>query len=244
MEDNNSSGNIGRFDIRDIYAIIMNNIIKILIVGVLFGLIANFITHNFIQPVYQSDATVVLKIANTADTPKVTYNDILLTQQLVDTYSYILKSDALMAKVIADVSLKITLDQLRERLKISGVKNTQIITVSIQDNDPNMAMKIVNKVIEDAPKVVNKNSEGANIEAVNAAKKGDLVYPIPFLNTVLAFIFGVLLIVGIEVLKEYLDDTVKSDEQVRQMFGIPVLGLLPEIKYELIKEAEEGDKKK
>ena len=229
MEGNNTVSGEGNFEIKDILAIVINNLIKILVVAIVFGLIAFFFTTYFIDTEYKAEGTVLLKVDVSSQPANITYNDILLTQQLVDTYGIILKSDSLMELVIKNLDLSITTDNLKKMITASGVKNTQIINISVQDKDAERAKNIVNQILIDAPQIIRQNFKGANINPVDLAKTGIPVYPSVLLNTLIALFLGAAIVIVWEVLKEYLDDTIKSEEQIKQMFGIPILGLLPEI---------------
>ncbi|MEI6602349.1 MAG: Wzz/FepE/Etk N-terminal domain-containing protein [Clostridia bacterium] len=223
---------------RDIFAIVANNLLKILIVAIVFGIVAFVLTTRFIATVYQAEATVALKISESADSKKITYSDLLLTQQLVETYSIILKSDEVMQEVKDHLTLPYSIDSLKNKITTTGLKNTQVLKISVQDNDPNKAKNIVNQILLDAPKIINKNFEGASLVAINSAKDGVPIYPSPLINTLISILLGAALVILIEILKEYLDDTIKSDEQIKHMFGISVLGLLPEINLD--KQGDSG----
>jgi capsular exopolysaccharide synthesis family protein len=64
------------------------------------------------------------------------------------------------------------------------------------------------------------------------------VRPRPLINTALAAVIGLLLAGGIAFLVEYLDDTLKTPEDVEHILGLPVLGFVAEMNYKK-KSAEE-----
>jgi capsular polysaccharide biosynthesis protein len=47
------------------------------------------------------------------------------------------------------------------------------------------------------------------------------------LNILIAFVAGLMASVGLVFLLEYLDNTVKSSEDIEKLLGIPVLGVIP-----------------
>ncbi|MEI6131217.1 MAG: Wzz/FepE/Etk N-terminal domain-containing protein [Bacillota bacterium] len=231
MEENNKNIKNAMFDVRDIFAIIANNLLKIILVALLFGLISYTVTSVFVTKVYQAEANLALEISEKSDLTKVTYSDILLSQQLVETYSIIIKSDDVIKKVFDELHLSDSFSQeeLKNKITATGVKNTQILKVSIQHNDPTEAQIIINKLSEVASEYISKSFRGARLVTINKAIKGSPISPSLPLNTMVAFLFGAALVIILEILKEYLDDTIKSEEQIKQMFGINILGLLPEI---------------
>ncbi len=64
------------------------------------------------------------------------------------------------------------------------------------------------------------------VEAANA------VEPSPLRNTVLGLFVGLVFGLGMAFLYEYLDNTIKSSEEIEELVGAPVLGLIPAEKYE------------
>ena len=55
------------------------------------------------------------------------------------------------------------------------------------------------------------------------------IKPQPVLNMAIAFVVGLMLSVGIAFLLEYLDNTVKSEQDIEKLLGLPVLGAISEI---------------
>jgi capsular exopolysaccharide synthesis family protein len=54
--------------------------------------------------------------------------------------------------------------------------------------------------------------------------------PKTLLNIILALVLGLLAAVGIAFLVEYLDDTIRSSEEVEEVTGLPTLGVVPVMK--------------
>lgn len=67
------------------------------------------------------------------------------------------------------------------------------------------------------------------IEPASAPKAP--IRPRPLQNTALAGAMGLMLAAGIAFLVEYLDDSIKTPEDVQRALGLPVLGLVAEIQY-------------
>ena len=60
----------------------------------------------------------------------------------------------------------------------------------------------------------------------------DPISPNPLRNAILALAIGLALGLGLAMLSEYLDNTLKSSEEVESIFGAPVLGMIPLEKLE------------
>jgi len=57
------------------------------------------------------------------------------------------------------------------------------------------------------------------------------VKPKPYLNIAIAFVVGLMASVGIIFLLEYLDNTIKTEQDVEQILGLSVLGAIATIDY-------------
>ena len=71
-----------------------------------------------------------------------------------------------------------------------------------------------------------------NIVQIEGAKVPiEPVRPRPVLNTILAGVIGLMLAAGIIFLVEYLDDTIKTMEDVEHLLGVPVIGYIAELQH-------------
>jgi capsular exopolysaccharide synthesis family protein len=71
-----------------------------------------------------------------------------------------------------------------------------------------------------------------------AVQPEEPIRPRPLTNTALAGAVGLMLAAGIVFLIEYLDDTLKTPEDVEQVLGVPVLGFVAEMRYKSRSPAE------
>jgi capsular exopolysaccharide synthesis family protein len=75
-------------------------------------------------------------------------------------------------------------------------------------------------------------SRTSNIVSIEPARVPvSPIRPQPLTNAALGAVVGLMLAAGIVFLFEYLDDTIKSAEQVGQMLGLPVIGYIAEIEH-------------
>ena len=74
-----------------------------------------------------------------------------------------------------------------------------------------------------------------NIDNVNIlspaihVKNQSPIKPDPILNMAIAAVIGMMLGVGITFLLEYLDTTIKTEQDIEELLGLPILGLLAHI---------------
>ena len=181
-------------------------------------------------PQHQSSTTVLVDY-RASETEALTQNDINLSQKLVQTYTEIIKSLTILNPVIDEMDLELTTDELLEKIAVSQVNETEIIKISVTDEDPILARDIANTLAK------NFSEEISNIMKVDSTSILDeAVLPTHPLaqnkitKIAIAGILGMMVSVGLVFLFEYLDRTIKTADETEQLLGVPVLGVIPKSK--------------
>jgi capsular polysaccharide biosynthesis protein len=120
---------------------------------------------------------------------------------------------------------------LAENLEVSAIEETQFVTVSYRDSDPQRAQRVVNAVGDVFSKRMAEISPGSSGITVTvwerAVAPGAPISPNPVRNGLLGLMLGVVLGTGLAILVQLLDDSWRSPEEVEQVSGVPTLGVVP-----------------
>src|SRR5699024_12327763 len=84
--------------------------------------------------------------------------------QLIETYSLIIKSPAILDIVAERLNDQYTVSQLNEKISVNSVEQSQVIDIKVQDKSPNVAATIAN---ETAKAFQEEIEELMNVENVN-----------------------------------------------------------------------------
>ncbi len=188
------------------------------IMGCIYGI--------FIQiPMYQSYTTVILGGNDNSNTTSITQNDITINKNLVSTYSEVVKSRKVLDKVIDELSLDIDYEELYEKVSVTSVNDTEIIKITVSDEDAVIAKDIANSIANFFTKQVVELYNIKNVNVLDEAIIADSPYNINILKQTLIFlVVGLGLACGIIFIMYYFDRTIKSVEQVEQKIKLPILG--------------------
>ena len=198
-------------------------IIFITLVALLIGTIYTI----FIQkPMYQSYTTILLtKQENTA----ITSVDLNLNQNLVDTYREIIKSNTVINKVINNLALNCTTSELKKKITVESVNDTEIIKITVKDDDALLASKIANETARVFNIEIIKLYNIENIGVVDTAETNDTPYNVNILKQlVIATMLGIVLAFGFVFVLFYFDTSVKSSDEIEKKLKIPVIGNIPQ----------------
>ena len=219
--------------LEDIFKALKKRWLLIVSVTLMF-LIGGSVFVLFFGPVpqYQSSTTVLVDYrANESET--VTSSDLDLSKKLVRTYTEIIKSLTILNPVIDELDLIITPNQLLNKIAVSQVNETEIIKISVTDEDPILARDIANTLAEIFSEEI---SHIMKVDSTSILDEAVLPTTPLAQNKVtkiaIAGILGMMVSVGLVFLFEYLDRSIKTADETEHLLGVPVLGVIPKSKVE------------
>lgn len=218
-------------DLLEVLEVVRQHILIIVLVTVIAAA-AGFGFSRFVMvPQYEASA---LMIVNTRQdtTANVTSDQINSATKLVSTYSIIIKSDTVLQQVISNLGLTLTYDQLKERVTVSAVDDTQVMQITVRSDNPEWARQVCEQITAISPDVILESVEAGSVKLISqAAVTPEPVSPNVMKNTAIAALLGLVASIGIVVLRELLDNKIKSEDDVRKYLDLPVVGVIPD--YEM-----------
>lgn len=198
-----------------------------IIIITLVALLLGIVYSNFIQePMYKSYTTILLTKEN--DSSSITSNDIALNRNLVDTYREIVKSRKVVSKVISNLDLDYSVDALNSRISVSSINETEIIKITVVDEDRELAMNIANETAQVFNSEIVKLYNIQNMGIVDEAEIASVPYNVSVLKqSLIASLIGLVLGIGIVFVMFYFDTTIKSSEEIENKLGLPVIAEIP-----------------
>lgn len=213
----------------------VNIILKRLWIIILLPLVAAgtsaFMSFYVMKPVYEANSTLYVINRNPDSENRISYNELWVGGQLVKDYTELIKSRTVTSSVIKELELEdITPEQLAGMISVSSKNETRIIEISVRNNDPELAMEIADVISNVFIVKVAELMEVENVNIVDpAVQPAEPVEPRPMINIAIALFTGFFMAVGIIFLTEYLDDTIKTDDDVERYLNIPVLANIPRL---------------
>ncbi|WP_216524862.1 Wzz/FepE/Etk N-terminal domain-containing protein [Streptococcus lutetiensis] len=200
----------------------------IVFVGLLVGTIALLGSVFFIKPKYTS-TTRIYVVSRSSDTA-LTNQDLQAGSYLVNDYKEVITSSEVLSSVIDQEKLSMSAGQLSDEIAVNIPTDTRVISISVTDTDAQRACDIANTVREVAAekiKAVTKVDDVTTLES--ATKPSHPSSPNVKKNAAIGALAGVFLaIVGILV-AEVLDDRVRRPEDIEEVLGMTLLGVVPDV---------------
>ncbi len=217
-------------ELKEYLSIILKRIWLIISLPVVAAAITAYVSFNVMEPVYEANTTLYIINKSQSSEMTIAYNDLLVGQQLVNDYKEIVKSRKVTSKVIEDLNLtSISPSKLAGKISVNAKNNMRLIEIVVSDSDPQLAMNIANKVADVFKREVVELMKVENVNIVDTAQLPESpVRPRHMMNIAVSFLVGLLVAVGVVFLVEYLDDTIKTADDVEKYLGLTVLGTIPE----------------
>ena len=212
----------------DLYKILRSHIVLILVGTLLFGLIAAIYAFVVADPMYKSNAYVMVQVQ--VENPSGDSFDLVNAQRLMATAADLISMPIVLEQVIEELNLEMTPGQLKNNLTVSSSTTSYFINVSYVSEDNEQSKIIVNTVIDEAIAFANANVAILENNIIRTSTANDGVYDSPnkALYVVIGLILGGIVGVGFAFLKEMLNNTFRTKEQLETAFNIQVLGIIPE----------------
>ncbi|WP_373899184.1 YveK family protein [Haloimpatiens sp. FM7315] len=219
-------------DIRELLWMIKKRIKMIVLITFIISLSTFLVSAFVIAPTYEAKVSVVIgKSQNSGDNEKgnYNYNDVMMYQNLVKTYGTIAQSDDVARRTIKRLNLDMESKNLKAALKVNPKQGTQILDIKIESKDPNEAKAIVDTLTQEFIDKASKLIPNGNVQMLDKAQiPENPVKPRKLLNTLIAFFIGLMLSLGLTFLLEYMDNTVKTEEDIKKILDLPVIGVIPD----------------
>lgn len=219
-------------NIKELFRYIMSKFYIVLIILVAVMAIGEIYSIYLKTPMYQSTTKLVLTASesNANTNTAITNSDVTLSNNLVKTYSEIVTSRDVLSKVISNLKLDITPENLSGKVSVSSVTNTQIISVTVSDANAEQAQQIANEIAKVFKAEISTLYKMDNVQIVDKAQVASAPYNINVLKQTLQyFAAGLALGIGAVLVMFYLDNTIKNSQVVENKVGLVVLGVVPTV---------------
>ena len=215
-------------DLKDLFDYYKSKLGVVILFVVLVGILGCLYGLFIQKPMYKSSTSIVL-ISEAKDNSQLTYNDVSVNQNLVSTYSEIVKSKRVLSQVINNLNLNYTYGALSNNIEVSSVTGTQIIKITVTDENSKTAMKVANEIGKVFAKEIPELYNISNLNILDTAEQPSSAYNVNITKqSAISLLAGLVLGLGIVFVMYYFDRSVKNASQIEDKLKLPVLATVRE----------------
>jgi capsular polysaccharide biosynthesis protein len=230
--DNNDFIYENEIDIRELFGIVRRRLLMIIAITLLITIIGASVSFFVLDKQYEASTKVLIGKPLTSG-ELIQYHDVLLYQRLVKTYGEIAQSRSVAERTVRSLNLGITPEDLQKKVKVNTLRDTEIIEIRVTDTDPKMSANIANRLTDIFSAQVMELAKVEFVQVIDDARVPiSPVKPRPLLNTAISGVLGLMLGLFTAFILEFLDNTIKTPEDVEKYLKLPIMGAIPDIAIE------------
>lgn len=201
--------------LKKILELIKKRIWLIIVFSIFFSTLGGGYSLFFTKTLYETSSKLIVN----ATSP-----------EMMNTLLVMIKEPSLLQNVVDDLDLNVTADELSKQIFPESIGGSSIVRISVVYSDPKLAVEIANSTanafVSQIPQILGFKDTRLLSEAQlnNTPMNDDLIK-----NILLGLLVGLIAGLGYVFLLDFLDDSVRSEQDVEVLIGIPVLGVIPKL---------------
>ncbi len=209
----------------ELWRVVRKHLAMIVVLTVVAVATAGILSKFVLPKQYASTATLMVIPQNNAQD---LLTNLVTGQSLVDTYAQVASSRSVLQSVIAQQKLGLSATDLTHHVVATPVTNTDLLTVQVTSTDPAWSSRVANAVASATVRDITNLTRQRELEVVDPAVPVAIpVSPKTKTNVAIALVLGLLVGGGLAFLLEYLDDSLKTEDDIKRVLDLPVLTVVP-----------------
>ena len=205
----------------------------IILVTAVFGITSLLYTALLVKPTYKAQAMMYVNsndISVGSAKLSISQSELNAAKTLVDTYIVILNTRTTLEEVIAESGVGYTYEQLSGMIQADAVNATEIFAIEVTSTSPQEAELLANTIARILPERIASIVDGSSARIVDhAVVPARKAAPSLSKNAVIGALLGFVLICGVVVVMELMDEQIHDSDYLIQNYEIPVLAVIPDL---------------
>ena len=228
---NNQENQAVEIDVFSMLKTLWKRKFSIVLVALVFAIAAFGYSAFLAKKEYQSTSRIYVVSRQNQDNNALTNSDLQAGSYLVKDYREIILSQNVLSQAIEELKLDMTPAELSKKISVSVPTDTRILSITAKDGNPKEAARIANGLRNVAAEKIISVTKVSDVTTLDEAEVPQTPSsPNIRRNVLLGFIAGAGLMVVLMVVVEVLDDRVKRPEDIEELMGLTLLGIVPDIK--------------
>lgn len=183
----------------------------ILIALIALGMIIGYTIFGQMKPKYEATSEILV---NTNKSENYMY-----TQNMMETYREMLTSSAMMDKVNEAGNFDLTAEEYNDKVNVSMVSTSQLITITVKSPEKNEPVKLVNHIVKAFQQEIKTYSKVNTVDVLNEATetKGQNKSFQKLLSLLIGAIVGLLIGIAYSLLREVYSTKVDTETKVQRL---------------------------
>ena len=234
-------------DLKKLFTMFWSKKIQILVIIIVFALVGAIYTLGFTMPVYSARTTLLLATQQiSSENSGQMSTEVTLNTKLVSTYSELIKSNDVLREVKQNLNIDdISENALKKNIKVSSVKDTSIIEITVLNESAAKAADIANEIANVFSDKVKEYYKIDNVHVVDKAEPSNSPSNINHKRDIVIFtLIGVVISVLYVLISNLFDTTISVQDDFEKEYGVTVLAEIPTCDFDDLAKRKKGGRRR
>ena len=209
--------------LQHLIALFRKNLILLAAAGMAMAVLAAVATKTVIKKQYEAETKFYINVAESEDLAQNIYYSQIFAQNVIGTYIEILKTDTFYNRLAERLDDQYTTTQLREMMSFSVVNSTEIFKARVVAGSAHAAKEIADASTVAVVETIYVFQKGIKLDVIDPPVLPDAPFsPNLYLYIAAGMIAGVILAAVYVLLRDFLDATIKDDDDLEARYGVVV----------------------
>lgn len=204
---------------------------------IIFAILVGGATYTYFKissvPEYKSTAKVYVNTEAQQTSTDVNANALTGAANLLPTYIDVLQSKEFLTQVSDDLDNRYEISDIESMLKLEGITDTNIISITVTNEDAHVAYLVCSSVVNNAPTEISRVFGGGSTKLTEYPEEADEPEKLHTTrNAAIGLAIGAIIAMLIIFLVNLFDTRVKSKDELIAKYGLPIIGEIPSLDYE------------
>lgn len=214
-------------DLKQLIKVFWKHKFMIIIITII-GMVVGYAYNTFLTvPKYKATSTFLLSNSSAGENAgeqAITQQDVTLNSKIINNYTELIKSDAILDEVIRKYQINTGKSQIQKNISVKVKTNTEFVELSVALPNKDEATVLANGILEVLNDKVKDMYNMENVRIVDVAQVPTSPcnkMPVKFaaIGGAVGFVLSCLIILVLNMF----DDSVKDESDIEDKVGLPVL---------------------
>ncbi|MBC1290930.1 YveK family protein [Listeria booriae] len=211
---------------KDIWSVAKKNIIWIIAIPVVL-LATVFILYSYFIPKQYTSNVQLFVTVNAEGAASQTYESLLMTQGLTDTYAKLIQSPKVLKNVVKETKSVESFEAIQKKTTVNVDEKSLVYSISYKSENPEESAVVVNAIAKYASEELKALVKGTKVTIITSGEYGTMISNVS--KYIITFVIGIILSISFLIIAILLDTIVTKEEQLVEM-GVAILGDVPHIR--------------
>jgi capsular polysaccharide biosynthesis protein len=208
-------------NLKELYYVIKKRLWMVVVITLITTTLGAYHSISTNTPLYQSSSRIIISTG----------------PEERNTLQVIIKDSTVLDKVVKELGLPQSPEALASQITVASIDNSQVVSIGVTDTNPYRAAKIATTTAKVFKEEIPNIMDFKDVRLLSDAKVNP--WPInqsPNKMIIISLIVGLVIGIGLVFLLDSLDDTLRTDREVEEMVGLPVLGRVSKMNKKNLKK--------